>query len=148
MSAFLLAGGLALLFVVGAVFGLRPTPRQRQLALLRHAAVTAGLRVRLRHGEALVDYVLPWRAVDLEGARATDFRASRAADGDWSLDVRCGLEQARLRPALEPLPAAVASVVGGADGLAARWPERGSATDVALIAQALSRLREACAQAR
>jgi len=144
VSAFLIALGLAALFVAGSVFALQPSPRQRQLARLRQAAVLAGLRVRLRSGESAADYLLGWRSADLEGARATDFVAERDTGGGWSIVLRAGPAERRLGEALAGLPHEVTRVAGGADGLTARWPERGTASDVQAIARALAELREAC----
>ena len=47
MSTFVLVAGLTFLFVFGAALGMRPSPRQAQLARLRAAATARGLRVRL-----------------------------------------------------------------------------------------------------
>jgi hypothetical protein len=144
VSAFLVALGLAVVFVAGSVFAMQPSPRQRQLAALRQAAVLAGLRVRVRPGEPRVDYVLAWRSDDLDGTRATDFVADRAGGGEWSLARRSGPSEQALREALAGLPAGVDRVSGGADGLVASWQERGDAAAAQSVARVLARLREAC----
>jgi hypothetical protein len=148
VSAFLAACALALLFVLGAVFALQPSPRQRQLAALRQAAAIAGLRVRLRHGESGVDYLLPWRAQDLDAARGTDFVARRADDGAWSVEVRLGPPPAAIHDALALLPGSASRLAGGSDGLVACWQEHGTPVDVAAIVAALERVREVCTQPR
>ena len=144
MSAFLLATGLAALFVLGSAFALRPSPRQRQLANLRQAAVGAGLRVSVRPGETLVDYLLPWRIVDLDGTRVPDLVAAREPAGPWRIEVRRGPAPQALQSLLEALPPSVTRIVVGAEGLSARWPEHGSDAAVVAIADALARLRELC----
>lgn len=148
MSAFLVAGAIALLFVLGAVFALQPSPRQRQLAALRQAAAVAGLRVRLRHGESGVDYLLPWRAQDLDAARDTDFVARRADDGAWSVELRLGPPLAAIHDALALLPGSASRLGGGSEGLVVCWQEHGTPADVAAIVATLESVREACTQPR
>jgi hypothetical protein len=145
VTAFWIAIALTVLFVSGSVFAMQPSPRQRQLARMRQAAVAAGLRVRMVPGESLADYALPWRLAELEAARATDFVATREEGSGWALGVRGGPSEAGLRAALASLPASVRRVAGGADGLVVRWPERGGDAEVRAIADCLATLRELCA---
>ena len=144
MSAFLLAIGCAVLFVLGSAFALRPSPRQRQLARLRQAAVGAGLRVSLRPGEVLVDYLLPWRIADIDRTRVPDLVAWREGAGPWQIDVRNGPAPPALQALLDALPPSVTRVVAGTDGVGVRWPEHGTEAAVAAIAAVLSGLRELC----
>lgn len=144
MPAFLLVTGLVLAFVLGAALAMRPSPRQRQLARLRACAIGEGLRIRLRPGEPVVDYMLPWRTVDVALAAALRVDADRDARDGWLLVSQGAPCTVALERALELFPASVQHVTAHAEGLAARWEERGAEEDVLALARALRALREAC----
>ena len=104
--------------------------------------------MRVRPGETDADYLLPWRVADLDGARVCDFEATRGADGAWTLARRGGPAEPVLRTGLDGLHEAVVRVAAGAEGVVARWHERGTEAEVQAIAAVLARLREACAAER
>ena len=151
MSTSVLVAGLTFLFVFGAALGMRPSPRQAQLARLRAAATARGLRVRVAPATPggqispnLVVYVLSWRLEQLEQARELRFQAVLEPSGGWRAQAPPGLEQEQLIGILGDLPAGVTELTAVADGLAARWDERGAEHEVERLAAALVTLREAC----
>lgn len=144
MPAFLLVTGLVLAFVLGSALAMRPSPRQRQLARLRACAVGEGLRIQLRPGEPVVDYMLPWRTVDVALAAALRVDADRDERDGWRLVSQGAPSTAALEQALALFPEVVQRVTAHAEGLAARWEERGAEEDVLVLARALRALREAC----
>ena len=146
MKPFLLVIGLALLFVLGPVLAMRPSPRQAQLARLRARAVAAGLRVRVeagRNGERVVDYVLPWRLDDLHRARGLRLVLRRGDDGCWEDAQLQAAPAGTLRDACAAVPAGVSGLRSVEEGLAAQWNEKGRDDDVDRIRDALLGLREA-----
>ena len=146
MKAFLLVIGLAMLFVLGPVLAMRPSPRQAQLARLRARAVAAGLRVRVdgaRGRDGVVDYVLPWRLDDLQQVRGRRLVLRRDDDGSWE-DAECqAAPTGSLRGVCEAVPAGVSGLRSVDEGLAAQWNEKGRDDDVDRIRDALLGLREA-----
>lgn len=148
MGTFLLVAGIVLVFLAGSVMAMRPSPRQRQQARLRQRARSAGLRLHLQPGTALVDYVLPWRMQELDVVRELGFRAARSGGEGWRVELRRGPSENALAAILEELPAGVGLVTLDAQGLAARWDERGGEGEVDRIAAVLGKLREACTARR
>lgn len=151
MNTFLLVAGLTFLFVFGAALGMRPSPRQVQIARLRAAAVAKGLRVRVAPAAATgrvspnkVVYVLPWRLEQLEQAGELRFQAVFESVGGWRAPAPPGMTQARLLEILDSFPPGVTELTAVADGLAAHWDEKGREQEVERLAAALLALREAC----
>lgn len=91
-----------------------------------------------------VVYVLPWRLEQLEQARELRFQAVIESSGGWRVQAPPGLEQEHLIEILGDLPAGVTELTALADGLAARWDERGTEHEVERLAAALVTLREEC----
>ncbi len=146
MKAFLLVVGLAVLFVLGPVLAMRPSPRTAQLARLRARAVAAGLRVRVdgaRNRDGVVDYVLPWRLDDLQEVRGTRLELRRADDGTWQDAATREAAQASFRDVCAAVPAGVSGLRSLDEGLAAEWNEKGRDEDVERIRDALLGLRAA-----
>ena len=151
MSTFLLVAGLSFLFVFGAALGMRPSPRQAQIARLRATAVGKGVRVRVAPAAMIgrvspnqVVYVLPWRLEQLELGGELRFQAVIEPAGDWRAQAPPGMAQARLLELLTSLPPGVTELTAVADGLAAHWDEKGREQEVERLAAALLALREAC----
>lgn len=144
MLAFLLVTGFVIAFVLGSALAMRPSPRQRQLALLRARAVSEGLRVRLRPGEPEVDYLLPWRSVDVAMAAQLRVDAERDKDEQWRIATQGVADAAAVANVIVIFPSRVRRVAAHAEGLLARWEEGGTEADVLALAQALRTLREAC----
>lgn len=155
MKAFLIAAVVAVLFVIGPVMAMRPSPRQKQLARLRQSAIAAGLRVRVgdRPGTArgagpdAVCYGVSWPLEDLERVRGSELRAERTGEGAWRVDALRGPVSTdctgALSAALSLMPAGVGTVIVAGSGLAAYWDERGTEADVKRIAQSLQDLAAA-----
>lgn len=140
MSAFLVAILLVIAFVTGSVMALRPSPRQRQLALFRARAVAARLSVQWQPGGQGIDYVLPWAAEDASRAKTLRFAVERAAGGSWTSGPDAADPPVAVVTALARLPASVTRVRVVAGGLAACWNEAGSLSDVEDIASSLGEL--------
>lgn len=149
MNTFVLALGLALLFVLGGVVAMRPSPRQTQLARLRACAASHGMRVRIAAAAAnsttrsQVLYLLPWRLEDLEYARELRWQARRDDAGAWQIVDQSTALTAPCTVALAQLAVGIDQVLFADEGLAARWDERGQEADVERLAQVLAALREA-----
>jgi hypothetical protein len=146
MKAFLLVAALAMLFVLGPVLAMRPSPRQGQLARLRARAVAAGLRVRVEGGRnpgRVADYVLPWRLDDLQQVRGLRLVLRRGDDGAWEDAESLAAPAGILREVCEAVPAGVSALRSIDEGLAAQWNEKGRDEDVERIRDALRGLGEA-----
>lgn len=146
MKAFLLVVGLAVLFVLGPVLAMRPSPRTAQLARLRARAVAAGLRVRVdgaRNRDGVVDYVLPWRLDDLQEVRGTRLQLRRVDDASWEDSATGEAPEVSLREVCAAVPAGVSGLRSLDEGLAAEWNEKGRDEDVERIRDALRGLRAA-----
>ena len=133
MKAFLLVVGLAVLFVLGPVLAMRPSPRTAQLARLRARAVAAGLRVRIdgaRSRDGVVDYVLPWRLDDLQEVRGTRLQLRRVDDASWEDSATGEAPEVSLREVCAAVPAGVSGLRSLDEGLAAEWNEKGRDEDV------------------
>lgn len=155
MKTFLIAAVVAVLFVIGPVMAMRPSPRQKQLARLRQAAIASRMRVRVegRPGAApgarpdAVSYGMAWPLEDLERVRGSELRAERTGEGAWRLEVLRGSVSKNgsdaLSSALALMPARVGTVIVSGSGLAAYWDERGTEADVKRIAESLHGLAAA-----
>lgn len=134
-----------LLFVLGPIIAIRPSRRQAQLARLRASAVANGLRVRIdpdgmRSGHA--DYVLPWQPGCEAAERWPGFMYRRDDGGAWHGMSQDGGSDHLLERLLRDLPEGVVQLRGTAEGLVARWDERGSEADVLRMAEGLRRFAE------
>lgn len=143
---------VAVLFVLGPVLAMRPSPRQAQLARLRASATANGLRVRIdavgtRAGYA--DYVLPWSIEDHHTAqRASGLAFEREEGGAWRAAPAGAAAGPMPGQAPQDLPAGVVTLRASAEGLVARWNEKGREADVARIATALRALGSTLAERR
>jgi hypothetical protein len=150
VKTFLFVITLALLFVLGPVLAMRPSPRQAQLARLRAHALTKGLRVRVTGSGAgaSADYVLPWRIGELQDVRGLRLEARCDEAGAWECRACDALSESALRAALAVLPAGATGLRSTDEGLAAQWDEKGREDGVERICGVLSELREALVAAR
>ncbi len=142
---------LAMLFVLGPLLAMRPSPRQAQLARLRASATANGLRVRIdavgsRTGYA--DYVLPWRLDDDGAQRAPGLAFEREVGGMWRPASGGGASALVVGRLPQDLPAGVVTLRASAEGLVARWNEKGREADVERIAMALRALGSTLAERR
>jgi len=146
MNTFLLVIALAVLFVLGPVLAMRPSPRQAQLARLRARAIATGLRVRVTGSGTRglsTDYLLPWRVAEAPEVRGAHLAARREAPGDWEC-TDCGvLPEASFRALLARFPGGIVALRCCDEGLAAEWDEKGRDDDVDRIAALLQEVREA-----
>ncbi|MCG3169722.1 MAG: hypothetical protein CALGDGBN_01245 [Pseudomonadales bacterium] len=143
---------VAVLFVLGPMLAMRPSPRQAQLARLRASATANGLRVRIdavgtRAGYA--DYVLPWSIEDHHTAqRASGLAFEREEGGAWRAAPAGAAAGPMPGQVPQDLPAGVVTLRASAEGLVARWNEKGREADVARIATALRALGSTLAERR
>lgn len=134
-----------LLFALGPIIAIRPSRRQARLARLRARAIANGLRVRIdpdavRSGHA--DYVLPWPPGREAVGKWSGLMCRRGDGGSWQGVSQDGDPGHPLERLLRELPEGVVQLHGAAEGLVARWDERGSEADVLRMAEGLRRFAE------
>lgn len=143
--------------VLGPVFWIMPSPRQKHQMQVREQALTLGLqvkvcdlpqthraKVRLEPAVKGILYRLEWRdnirrdsALNLLVMREGEAEGSVTLEAKEELD---GIKQA-LSESLVSMPDDVLAIEYSALGLAIFWRERGSKEHVLIIKQELERLR-------
>ncbi|WP_299593057.1 hypothetical protein [uncultured Microbulbifer sp.] len=144
----------AVALVIGPVFWLKPSSRDRKLAELRQRAATSGLKVQIQalpdsqpKGNAAV-YFSQWRNPRrLQAGWALELqRMAHEVNFDGVWDWRNGREapqpaKAPLKELLGMLPADATAVYANDSGLGVQWHERSGDKGLAALQEALASMR-------
>jgi hypothetical protein len=161
MAFWIIAG--VVLFLIGTLTWLLPSPRERKQMELRQTAIKMGLKVSLgelstvieagtEQGVKCVVYQLPtevsphvlWQAVREQHQRGVDIASDGLPSGwYWAKgDIPEPSVRAYLQSALPLLNQDVLAIEARPIGYAVYWREHGSADDVAQFAKLLHTLRD------